>query len=300
MKRKAIFSGPLTAEKRQKADRLDHVNIDRSGPLRARLERHAYERGVHFFAYMFYVRALVDYTQSKGEKVSWATVIDKAATHQVDAGRRSSESVYDLFDKEDVSVVDINSTSFCKMDATHINNVGIQRGWLSRWRTLASSDQTVALLLENAELMSGNTIQLPQKVNINPDRCVDKLHNRLVGTMITATPLVTRDAVRRYYHEATVEMKSYLADQTKKGRDGLAECAKSYLVTYTHVPPRPLTREEKRERMGKTVPFQLLPIEHTYTTLVGYIFGTFRDLRRIHNVPGNEGLPLRFSDYLGG
>ena len=193
--------------------------------------------------------------------------------------------------------MDINSTSFCKLDATHINNLGVKRPFLMEMRREAKRDPVVAYLLEHVEVLAGNTIQLPQKVNINPDRVIDRLHGALVDGMIAAIPVVSRNAVQQYYNEARAKMDDYRLTRVAKGQDGLATCAESYLTTYNRSPPPTLTREQKRARMTTTVTFQLLPQDHTYQSLVGYVFGTFEDLRKMLGVTSNDDLPLRFEHY---
>jgi hypothetical protein len=210
-----------------------------SGNLTESLRRHADQRARHFFFYLFAMQALVNYLSTRGGPVLRATSgLSVTATHQIDTGFRSNAKEYPHFDRRDAGVVSLGTSHFGRTDAAHFCNLGLQPGFvrlLERWisSSAASSDPIPLRFYELLKKLSGDTEQLPQQVNIGPDRVIDVMHGNLAGELLkSGKPVVSRRNVALYRDEATARMTRYRDGALEKGELGIAACADVYLGCY--------------------------------------------------------------------
>ncbi len=168
--------------------------VDVTGSLKVELGRHAFERCRHFFLYVFTAKALTDHVNSKhGRNLGPTDILYVNATHQVDTGLRSTDVEYYGFDSKDPNVVNQSATACVRMDAAHFCNLGIDVRCQSTFGSLAGGDQTVSVLFETLKKICGNTRQLPQRVNIGPDKVIDKFHGELATKVLASKqPPATR------------------------------------------------------------------------------------------------------------
>ena len=212
-----------------------------SGPLRAALELHAHRRLVWLFRFLFALQATCDYIKKRNSSfpVTPLAVIRAAATHQVDVGVRSDDPQHMEFDKEDTAVVNLNATEFTSMDAAHFCNLGLDAG---RWgqvtraaELLPSGDEYIWELIDLAEVSAGDTVQLPQRINIGPDRVIDKAHWEIANKFFQAPgKLITEVRIKEYVDAATAALQAYGTEHLKQGHHGLAACCQCYLNGYSN------------------------------------------------------------------
>jgi hypothetical protein len=206
-----------------------------SGALGGELEKHAFERCRHFFFYLFYTRAIVDYLNKKhGHALKYEDAVQVKATHQIDTGfHLKMTKVYNDFDDADPAVLNISCTTFRNTDAAHFCNLGIQKDFASVVASF-SDDVKVLDLYERLKAIMGNTRWLPQRVNIGPDRVIDNLHGQLASPMLTDThcKIIGRDNIGSYLSRAREAMDEYRLGQVQAKNAGVAACAQCYLDTY--------------------------------------------------------------------
>ena len=220
---------------REHSDRADDsVNI--SGSLKEALKQHAYERCRHFFLYVFHAKALTDYVNAKhGLGLGPTDILYVNATHQIDSGLRSTEVEYYGFDAKDVNIVDKSATSCGRTDAAHFCNLGIEARCQSKFGVLASGDQFVFTFFEALKKICGNTRQLPQRVNIGPDKIIDKFHGEFATLILSSgKPPITATTLKVYLESADEVMKEYEDKQTLAGNHGVAACVKAYRSCYSN------------------------------------------------------------------
>jgi hypothetical protein len=129
----------------------------------------------------------------------------------------------------------ISATSFSKIDAAHCCNLGLVA---NQWGALTSAaeglaDDNAVDMIENAEIFTANTVWLPQRVNIGPDRIIDQLHYKLAkDTFGGGKPVFSLQRIQNYAVEATKVIQSYQG--TLQGKAGLYECCKYYLLAYSN------------------------------------------------------------------
>ncbi len=225
--------------KRKFGDRSP-AGVDLAGDLKSSLYRHARERANHFFYYLFLMRVLVNRLNAVAPhlRLGGADGVSVTATDQIDTGfRRGKWTEYRAFDDTDTGVVTQNSSDFGSMDAAHFCNLGIDPGFLARTSTAAASDPIASDCLRFLERVCGNTQQLPQRVNIGPDRVIDVMHGDLALDMLrVATPKVVSLAnVHTYRTTAILRMEEYQRNALGNGDDGIAACAGCYLDVYRDV-----------------------------------------------------------------
>jgi hypothetical protein len=85
-------------------------------------------------------------------------------------------------------MVQKQATACGRTDAAHYCNLGIEAKFRARIAELArpETDQIAFDLYEALKAICGNTKWLPQRINIGPDRVIDKLHGELRSRCWTA------------------------------------------------------------------------------------------------------------------
>lgn len=218
---------------RYHTDRTD-TSVNVSGSLKDALRMHAYERCRHFFSYVYTAKLLTDYVNARhGLKLKPTDVPEHKATEQVDSGLRSTDTVYFGFDSTDPNVVNLSATGFSKLDAAHFCNLGIDPGCRGKFGALASADQVVERLFMALITFSGNTRWLPQRINIGPDRIIDKFHFELaLEILASGKPPITTSNLKSYLAGADKALKDYGDKQAFNGNVGLAACVDAYRACY--------------------------------------------------------------------
>jgi hypothetical protein len=164
-------------------------------------------------------------------------MIKEAASHQVDSGLRSNDQTRDVFDETDPNIIQVPSTSFNKIDAAHYCNLGLVP---SNWARLTASAEllradTAVELIEKAEIYTANTVWLPQRVNIGPDRIIDQLHYTLAQQIFAdGQPVLSVLRLQNYAQNATQVLMAYHG--TLQGKAGLQACCVCYLMAYANQP----------------------------------------------------------------
>ena len=207
-----------------------------SGPLGEALKFHAYRRMVWLFRYLFAVKASCDYIAKRGGVVfNPLQIITAAATHQIDEGLRSDNIQHTIFDSTDANVVNISSTEFTSTDAAHFCNLGLKPDLWARLCSVAEAlpgtDEAVWLFVELAETSAGDTVQLPQRINIGPDRVIDRAHFTIARDILqSGNPILSEANLTYYTAVATNYMQQYIV--TKAASPGLVTCCRFYLLSY--------------------------------------------------------------------
>lgn len=206
-----------------------------SGPLGSALTKHARERMVHFFLFLF----ALDAACRRANTLAGRVVVDAAdafsvkATHQVDAGYRSTNLAHDNFDAHDPAVVTQPATIFRSMDASHFCNLGLRPTAVAELATRATADRDLFDLLDLARRLAGNTRLLPQRVNIGPDRIIDVAHGVLARQLLRAhAPVISTINLARYLTHVTSTLVAYRTKKVAGSEHGLAACCDAYLGVY--------------------------------------------------------------------
>lgn len=245
------------------------TGVDLAGELKSALYLHARERANHFFFYLYLMKVLVNRLNKLDPALNVRPTdgVEVSATDQIDAGFRSDQPEYQDFDRANASVVNMNATSFGNTDAAHYCNLGVKRAFLTRVeQSAAAGDHIVTRCLYTLERVCGNTQQLPQRVNVGPDKVIDRLHGELALTMLGAlTPrIITQANVVTYKTKALERMREYRDAKAKAGAHGVAACADCYLEAYndTGVPDAATRRAihvDYRKAVAATPPGAPLP-----------------------------------------
>ncbi|MCQ8279335.1 hypothetical protein NFI95_12870 [Acetobacteraceae bacterium KSS8] len=211
------------------------TGVSLSGPLTHALPRHAEQRAKHFFLFLFALQATCDMVSARtGRQFDPLAIVREAATHQIDSGLRQN-SARDPFDSTDPGVVNINGTSFSKIDAAHYCNLGLA-GDFSILKTAAAADRDNAEMVELCEILAGDTVWLPQKINIGPDRVIDQLHYQLAQAFLAnGRPVFTPQNVAIYAARSDADIRDF-ANGKDTDEPGLAACARLYLAPYANLP----------------------------------------------------------------
>lgn len=199
-----------------------------AGTLRQAIRGHMTERARHFFLFLYLHRLLIGRLRAGGRDLGWGAFVRAAATHQVDSGMRSDLATYAKFDKLDEGVLDLPATAFRNMDAAHYCNLGLDPALAGL--CLREADAVAFDLYESLKAVCGNTRQMPQRINIGPDRVIDKLHGELAVEMLDGAPPIDPARLRRYREEAAKRLRLYAADQDGNGAPGVAACARAYVA----------------------------------------------------------------------
>lgn len=221
-----------------------------SGPLSEALELHAQQRCEMFFHYLFYMKALLDViyirnqARNKRQIVNYLAYIQDHATHQIAKGRRipaskrvKYSSALFTFDKQSSDLSDITATNTFSTDAAHFCNLGVSPRLATQ---IDSTSSTEVRLLNELERVAGDTCQLPQRINLGPDKVIDQLHRELARIIFfgnvrdSATiPRTTWANYKKYLDWAKQRMESYVDAERGKGNNALVECATYYLRFYS-------------------------------------------------------------------
>lgn len=213
------------------------TSVNLSGQLGDALARHAGERMRHLFLFLFAVDAACRLVSAGGRSFKPGSLIQEAATHQIDAGLRDRDARRDVFDEMNAKVIQLSATSFTKIDAAHYCNLGLLPG---PWGQLTHAAEALAAddaveLIEDAEVYTANTVWLPQRVNIGPDRIIDQLHYRLAIEILgDGKPVFSLARTKAYAAAATKAITGYSA--TMQRTPGLAACCACYLRAYADKP----------------------------------------------------------------
>ena len=210
-------------------------SVNMGGTLKDELRKHARERCRHFFLYVFLYKALTDWVNGPlynlGLSDTAAFFIN--ASHQADEGFRSAELEHYQFNAKDPKVVDQDCTSCGRMDASHFCNLGITKPYQGKFSIFAQSDQTIAYLYGTLTRVCSNTRQLPQRVNIGPDKRVDRFHGDLATSILkSGKPVVSVTNLKAYLDGVTLTLTEYKNSQTQSGNYGVAACVDAYLQCY--------------------------------------------------------------------
>lgn len=220
---------------RHYADRIS-TSADTSGTLKDALRMHAYERCRHFFSYVYTAKLLTDYVNARhGLNLKPTDVLEVIATDQLDSGVRSNAVEYYGFDAKDPNIVNQSATACGRMDAAHFCNLGIDLGCRNKFGALAGSDPIVQRLFEALKVFSGNTRLLPQRINIGPDRVIDRLHGDLATAILAGgKPPVTTTNLKTYVAMADNALKEYAEKQNDSGNLGIVACVDAYRACYAN------------------------------------------------------------------
>jgi hypothetical protein len=207
-----------------------------AGDLGSALRMHAAQRAQYFFNFLFFHQALVDRLRAAhGQAVADGEGVSAKATHQIAYGLRRGDDAYYLFLDKDPKIVDQPATNCGRTDAAHYCNLGITGAFLGKIAPVARPDvDPVAFKLRNMlEVMAGATRQLPQRVNIGPDRVIDRLHGDLAARFLNGEPPLTPGNYATYLDLAAQQMDKYRKTHLTKRNLGIAACCDCYLDFYT-------------------------------------------------------------------
>lgn len=190
-------------EHRSKTSRIPG-SANLSGRLEDMLHLHAFERCRHFFLFLYTIKA-IEYLNNKDTTrtpISAANGFDVKATHQIDDGFRSEDPGHTDFRRDDEDIIDETGSAFTNTDAAHYCNLGIKPSFTSQ---LDLSNRLVFDMHEQLKVFAGNTMWLPQIVNIGPDRKIDVLHGELASKFLkdATSAVCSRTRIATYIDEAT-------------------------------------------------------------------------------------------------
>ncbi len=258
------------AAKRQKTGR-EHMDPSPSavvlaGTLRQAIVGHTKERIRHFFLFLYTFRILMHVLKlPDGE---WAGLVEVKATHQVDTGMRRDEGWDQVFAKTDGSMLDLSATAFRRMDAAHFCNLGLK----PRLAALCSGsgDARAEPLLVSLKLICGNTRLMPQRINIGPDRVIDRLHGDLcmefLREMGKGASAISPAFFDSYRQEACRRLEEYAKGQDTAGNVAVAEAARLYAATLAETEaPQELRQAGTASRMVNLRPAHCDEVWRTLT-----------------------------------
>src|SRR5262249_13845498 len=142
------------------------------------------------------------------------------------------------FNATSTSTVKETATAFTAMDAAHFCNLGIKPAFVAKIAKYTSSahhnvDPIPMDFFEMLKKVCGDTELLPQRVNIGPDRVIDKVHGELAAKMLKGSAkVISQKNVEDYKTAAADAMKEYRDDAHVKGDLAVAMCADCYLAIY--------------------------------------------------------------------
>lgn len=213
-------------------DLSDWADVNYAGsPLSRVLSHHASMRAEAYFMFLFYLNAVFEVLKIEDSPQRLACIQEKAS-HQYGKGVRRRCKSIPKFDKQDDSIATASASNWRSMDAAHLCNLGTTNRFRAIVGNAPQSEQLNALLAE-LEGIQAYTAPLPQKVNVNNDRVIDKLNYQLAQTALRSDLLTfTRTAVGHYFAQATVAMANYRDRKTRKDERALVSCAENYLSYY--------------------------------------------------------------------
>ena len=244
-----------------------------SGTLRNALVAHTKERVRHFFLFLYLYRMLMHVLQSPSR--DWAKYVSIKATHQIDEGMRRDEGWNLKFKKDDVSVLDEQASAFRKVDAAHFCNLGLEPALAAV--VAKSPDERARSLYDGLVKVCGNTRLMPQRINIGPDRVVDKAHGELCVEFLKKMALGSAPISPVFFtaYKALVvsRMRVYAAGQVKNGNAAVAEAAEVYIGTLEESEaPRELRTQGMASRWVKT---RSTHTDEVWATLLGNAEGDY-------------------------
>jgi hypothetical protein len=217
---------------RIKSERSE-LAVNFSGPLGARLEWYARERMAYLFSFEFAVEGAYDrFKTLGGTTLRHNQLIQEKATHQIGTGFRSEHPEHDEFDETDKTMAFKSATAFSNTDAAHFCNLGLTYGWSS---VKKNNDKAIQSLVELAEVFAGATTDLPQRINIGPDRIIDQFHWAFSKILFSKRPLLSLGLFLDYAKGAAHDMNVYKVEMLAKGSFGLAACCDYYLTAYSNL-----------------------------------------------------------------
>lgn len=206
--------------------------IVKAGSLCHELQSHAFERCTHFFYFIVTMKMVVfelNRLGGAGTPHAFSRWVSVKATDQIGSGLRSEHEAYSEFVKTDPAVADAPTTHFSRSDAAHFCNLGLKAGLDAACQANAFTRDGY----ERLKVYAGNTMQLPQLINIGPDRKLDVLHGELAIDMLDDGQLIfTRERAKTYRKHAVERITDYRDGKVKAGEAGLAACAGCYLTAY--------------------------------------------------------------------
>jgi hypothetical protein len=206
-----------------------------SGTLGSMLTKHAFERCRMFFHFVVTLKLLVAYTNNRYKSsFSDTHAYTDHATHQEGSGfRQAGVPERAAFDKADVTCLDtMTGTNATRTDACHLCNLGLDGKVIQQITVAASADLLVHKLIENLVSMHGSTQQLPQAINLGPDKQIDQVHRDLAAFMLadTSGPIFSRTRIRQYADAATARLEAYKLARTSY--PALVAAAQLYIDAY--------------------------------------------------------------------
>lgn len=206
-----------------------------SGTLGDMLTKHAYERCRLFFHFVVTLKLLVAYTNNRYKTgFSDLHAYTDHATHQEGSGfRQASVAEREVFDRSDVTCLDtMTGTNATRTDACHMCNLGLDAKFMQQITVGSQADGLVAKLANDLVAIHGSTQQLPQAINLGPDKAIDQVHRELAAAMLAdATgPIFSRARIKQYADAATAKLQSY--QQQRVSHPALAAAAQLYMNAY--------------------------------------------------------------------
>ncbi|WP_172329310.1 hypothetical protein [Mangrovicoccus sp. HB161399] len=269
-KRRLDDAGEAPAKRRKTA--REHMEpspgaVVLAGTLREAIVGHTKERIRHFFLFLYTFRILMHVLKLPAG--DWAGLVAVAATHQVDAGLRRDEGWDQVFAKTDGSMLDLPATAFRKVDAAHYCNLGLA----PRLAGLCSASEDVRAepLLNALKLICGNTRLMPQRINIGPDRVIDKLHGDLcmayLKQMGQGAAAISPAFFDGYRAAALERLEEYAKGQAEAGNAAVAAAARLYAAVLAETDaPQELRQAGTASRMVNLRPAHC---DEVWTTLAG-------------------------------
>jgi len=206
----------------------------RSGKLSEVLKDHVRQRVHIFFLFAFFAKILNErYQQLSSRKIGYRDMLQVKATHQIGTGVRRNTPSVDIFDENDANVINRFATNFRKLDAAHFCNLGILAPFRAQVAALGPTDVQgwIVKWLDNLEATAKSTRQLPQRVNIGPDRIVDMLHGDLVFDFLENNcAIISTQHFNRYQIDGSSKLQLYRGKLKKEGKLGLVACVDQYLA----------------------------------------------------------------------
>jgi hypothetical protein len=204
----------------------------KAGTLGYELKGHAFERATTFFSFLLTMKLVIAELNAiggAGTPHRFSKWVSVKATDQIGSGLRSEVAEYTPFVKTNPKVVDQSTTLFTKSDAAHFCNLGLTLGF----DAICNASPFTRDGYRRLKVYAGATMQLPQKVNIGPDRKIDIVHGRLAPAMLDDDkPIFSRDRVTVYQKHAVESMTEYKKLKARLHEHGLEACAECYLATY--------------------------------------------------------------------
>ncbi|HEY9228391.1 MAG TPA: hypothetical protein VIP11_17165 [Gemmatimonadaceae bacterium] len=260
--------------------------VNLGGKLQDALHYHTRERALHYFLYLFDMKVLVTHLNKAPYDLKLAADegVEVVATDQINSGFRSKNigpGAYHPFDSTSTATLLESATAFTSMDAAHFCNLGIKPAFVAKIAKYISNqhhavDPIPMDFYEMLKRVCGDTALLPQRVNIGPDRVIDKVHGELAGKMLQgAAKIVSQKNVEDYKKAAAAAMTEYRDSAKVNGDLGIAACADCYLTIYNDVlVPAPRTLDQKRadakNNVVPTVPVKPF-VDSIYQSLNGMV-----------------------------